>query len=84
MTIDSSKMCFGLSEDLDKESFSCFLQLAGRAQFAESLAARLSSDEIDECVSFLMGLIVKHLSEDEYHSLFLCDRDHSHGKKSHE
>lgn len=76
MTINPSQMCFGLSEELDKDSFSCFLQLAGRPEFAKTLAARVSSDEIDECVNAIMGLIKKHLSESEYHALFLCDKDH--------
>ncbi len=69
-------MCFGLSSELDKQSFSCFLQLAGRPEFAETLASRLSSDEIETFVSSFTALLRQHLSEDEYHNLFLGDETH--------
>ena len=68
-------MCFGLDGELDKQSFSLFLQLAGRSEFADTLASRLSSKEIEIFVDSFMVLVRKHLSEDEYHTLFLNDQD---------
>ncbi len=41
------QICFGLNRQLDIQSFSCFLQLIGRPEFADILAQRLSSTEID-------------------------------------
>ena len=78
MTIQPDQMCFGLSEDLDKESFACFLQIAGDKKFSETLAKRLSSEEILHFVDAFTGLLRNHLSEDEYHSLFLKDSGHHH------
>lgn len=78
MTIKPEKMCFGLTEELDKESFSCYLQIAGRKEFADILAERVSSEEILTFVDSFTALLRKYLSENEYHSLFLQDDDHSH------
>ena len=71
MDIDPHQMCFGLNLELDRESISCFFQLLGRPVLAETLAGRLSSDEIQELVHFLTGVLKKNMSEDEYHELFL-------------
>lgn len=73
MKPDASKICFGLSDKLDRESLVIFLQLCGRPQFAEEISARLSSAETTKLVDHIMGLLRKHLSEKEYHHLFLGD-----------
>ena len=73
MTIQPDQICFGLSSQLDKESFSCFLQLAGRREFADVLSERLSSEEIETFIDSFMVLLRRHLSEEEYHRLFLRD-----------
>ena len=73
LKIQPDQICFGLSSELDKQSFSCFLQLAGKPEFADVLSERLSSQEIDSCVNLIMDLLRRHLSEDEYHRLFLGD-----------
>ncbi len=78
--ISPDKMCFGLSDDLDRQSFICFLQMAGRKEFAEAFAEKLSSEEILNFVDNFMSLLRKHLSENEYHSLFLQDESH-HGQE---
>jgi hypothetical protein len=79
MSIQPDQICFGLSSQLDKESLSCFLQLAGRREFADFFADRLTSAEIDTLVESFMVLMRRHLSEDEYHRLFLQDEaPHGH------
>lgn len=65
------KICFGLSLDLDRESLACYLTLLGNPEFARTLANRMSSEEIDTLVSQVTRLLKSHLSESEYHSLFL-------------
>lgn len=80
MGITPDQMCFGLSEELDRQSFACFLETAGKKDFAETLAARLSSEEILELVDAFTGLLRRHLSEDEYHRLFLGDTSPHHHK----
>lgn len=78
MKLDSSQICFGLSEKRDRESFSTFLQLAGRKEFVDLFATRLNSAEIDDFVTQFTDLLRKHLSEEEYHAIFLLDKNHSH------
>lgn len=63
--------CFGLTQDLDRESLVTFLGLSGNKDFSNLLASRLSSEEIIFVVDSLMGLIHKHLNEEEYHQYFL-------------
>lgn len=78
MNIDISKICFGLSEELDTESCAAYLQLLGRKEFAELLAKRLSSEEIETLVDMIASLLHRHLSKQEYHRLFLLEKDHHH------
>ena len=77
-TFSSSDICFGLNLELDRRSFSCFLQLAGNREFADLLASRLDESEIEKFIDNFTGLLTKHLSKSEYHRLFLQDHDHHH------
>lgn len=81
MTPDASQICFGLSDELNQESLSIFLQLLGRSEFAEEFTSRLSSDDVLELVDHVMKLLKSHLSENEYHRLFLRDRNHHEHKE---
>lgn len=69
--ITPDRMCFGLSDQLDRESFRCFLRLAGGTQFSTTLAERITTDEIEEFVNSFTRLMKQHLSEHEYHTVFL-------------
>ncbi len=64
-------MCFGLNLELDRKSIACFLQSMANPNLAETLASRLSSDDIQEIVHSFTGILKQHLTEDEYHQLFL-------------
>lgn len=74
----SSDICFGLSLELDRRSFSCFLQLVGNSEFADLLASRVDEEEIEKFIDNFTGLLRKHLSKSEYHRFFLQDHDHHH------
>jgi len=76
MAIDTSSICFGLNEKLDQQSFSTILQLAGRKEFSDMLAKRMSSEDIELFMNQFTGLLKKHLSENEYHSDFLLNKRH--------
>lgn len=78
---DPAKICFGLSEDLDRQSLASFLKLGGQDEFAKIFAARLSSEEIIGFIDHFMDLLRKHLSESEYHRLFLGDSHHHEHKE---
>lgn len=79
MKLDPNKICFGLSEELDRQSFATFLWLSGQPEFAEILSERISREEIDSHVTFFMTLLTKYLDKKEYHQFFLLEEDHSHG-----
>ncbi len=76
MKPDPSKICFGLTEDLDRQSLATFLKLSGQKEFTQLFASRLSSQEIIQFVDHFMNLLRKHLSESEYHRIFLGDSSH--------
>ncbi len=78
MTLDSNQICFGLNQQLDQQSFSFFLQLAGRQEFSDFLSQRLSEQEIHSFINFFTGILKRNLSEEEYHRLFLQDEHHPH------
>ena len=81
MKPDPSKICFGLTDEIDRQSLAIFLKLCGQEEFAKLFAERLSSDEIIQLVDHFMKLLRKHLSESEYHRLFLGDSHHHHDHK---
>ncbi len=78
MTVDNSKMCFGLSTEMDRKSFAAFLRLMGRKEFVQSFSRRVSSDEIIAFTDSCMILLRKYLGENEYHRFFLSDTNHNH------
>ena len=78
---DPAKICFGLTEEIDRQSLADFLRLGGQEEFSRIFAARLSREEIIGLVDHFMDLLRKHLSEDEYHRLFLGDDHHHHKHK---
>ena len=74
---DPGAICFGLSPELDRRSCAAYLQLLGRADLAQTLSSRLSEQEIEELIELMSGLMRKHLSTREYHTLFLGE-EHTH------
>jgi hypothetical protein len=78
MNLDPTKMCFGLTEEIDRQSFNTFLRLCGRPEFADIFAEKLSSEEIIQVVDSFFELFRKRLSKNEYHQYFLLDTDHHH------
>lgn len=69
----ATSICFGMNRDLDEQSLAVFLQRATSDELLDSLIPRLAEDEVAKVVDFLTGLMRKHLSEQEYHQLFLDD-----------
>ena len=65
-------LVFGLNREEDERSLATFLQLFSRQPFTEVLIPRLSDDEIQGLVHLLTAVMRSHLSEQEYHELFLA------------
>jgi len=72
------EILFGLNRDEDERSLAAFLQLFSREQLTSVLIPRLTEEEIDQTVQLLTGIMRNHLSENEYHALFLGDNNHRH------
>ncbi len=65
---------YGLNRDTDEETIMFYLQKFSEDTFLKTLIPRLSDNELEEIYLFINNTLKKHLSEDEYHSLFLKDR----------
>ncbi|WP_417912396.1 hypothetical protein [Candidatus Electronema sp. TJ] len=72
------QICFGLNRATDERSLSFFLRLFSRDELLNALPSRLADEEISGLVEYLTGLLRRHLTEKEYHELFLGDYGHHH------
>jgi len=66
---------FGFDRKTDEQSLQLFLQHFTGAKVMDILLPRLQDDDILQTVGFLTKLMRKHLSEKEYHTLFLGEED---------
>ncbi len=65
---------YGLNRETDEETIMFYLQKFSEDSFLKTLLPRLSDEELEEIYLFINNKLKKHLSEDEYHTLFLKDR----------
>ena len=66
-------IAFGFDRVTDERSFVLFLQRFVDKKLMATLLPRLQDEDILATVDFLTGIMRKHLSEKEYHSLFLAE-----------
>ena len=66
-------IAFGFDRAMDERSFGLFLQRFVDKKLMETLLPRLQEEDILATVDFLTGIMRKHLTEKEYHSLFLAE-----------
>ena len=64
---------FGWDRETDENSLICYLQMFSDDLLLKALVKRLSDQEIDEIQAVIHRLLKNHLSEPEYHQLFLKD-----------
>lgn len=65
---------FGMDRETDEETLMFYLQKFSEDRFMETFLPRLAEKELEEIYLFINGLLKRHISEDEYHGLFLKDR----------
>ncbi len=65
---------FGMDRPTDEETVQFYLQKFSEDTFMETLLKRLSGSELEEIYDFIHKFLKKHISEHEYHHLFLKDR----------
>jgi hypothetical protein len=66
---------FGLDREHDQNAIIYYLQKFSDDALLQTLVERLSDDELNEIFSLVNRLLKRHLTESEYHRLFLKD-DH--------
>ncbi len=66
---------FGLDREHDQNAIVYYLQKFSDDALLQKLVERLSDDELNEIFSLVNRLLKRHLTESEYHRLFLKD-DH--------
>lgn len=64
---------FGFDRATDEKSLALFLACFVDRKLLDTLLPRLADEEIMEVVDFIGRLMHKHLSEEEYHALFLSE-----------
>ena len=66
---------FGMDRKTDEETLMFYLQKFSEDHFLKAFLPRLSDDELEEIYNSINTSLKKHIDEDEYHSIFLKDRD---------
>lgn len=65
---------FGLDRETDEETIMFYLQKFSEDRFLKTFIPRLPDKELEEIYLFINAKLKQHITEDEYHSLFLKDR----------
>ena len=69
--INAHQILFGLNREEDERSLTDFLQLFSKQRLTSVLIPRMTDEEIDQTIETLTAILRNHLSEKEYHALFL-------------
>ncbi len=72
-TYDEGKIAFGLDRETDEKSLIAYLQKFTDDEMMQVLVKRLSDDDISKILDYVLGILKKHLKEEEYHRIFLKD-----------
>lgn len=65
---------FGMDRKTDEETLMFYLQKFSEDSLLNLLIPRLSDTEIEDLYLLINQMLKEHLSEDEYHKVFLKDR----------
>ena len=64
---------YGADRETDENTIIYYLQKFSDDQFIKMLTKRMADEELQELFDFINRLLKKHITEDEYHRLFLKD-----------
>ena len=64
---------YGLNREIDESTVMYYLQKFSDDTLLEKLIKKLSGEELDEIFSLISRLLNTHLTDAEYHQLFLKD-----------
>ena len=66
---------FGLDRKTDENTVICYLQKFSDDRLMDRIRSRLTEAELEQIFTLVSDLLRRHLSEEEYHELFLADGD---------
>ena len=66
---------YGADRETNESTIICYLQKFSDDKLMATITRRMTDDELLEMFEFINRLLKKHLTESEYHKLFLKD-DH--------
>ena len=66
---------FGLDRQTDENTVICYLQMFSDDVLMGELIKRMTDDELEEIFNLITRTLKKHLTEPEYHDLFLKEDD---------
>lgn len=69
---------FGLNRETDENTVMYYLQKFSDDELMRRIVPRMSDAELTEIFESISTLLQRHLTEAEYHRLFLKDEDHEH------
>ncbi len=67
---------FGLNRETDENTIIYYLQKFSDDELIKPLVKRMTDDELEEIFSMVTRMLKRHLTEPEYHKLFLKDERH--------
>lgn len=69
---------FGLNRETNENTIIYYLQKFSDDELMQTLVSRMTDDELEEIFNMVNRMLKKHLSEQEYHRLFLKEEGHHH------
>lgn len=69
---------FGLDRQSNEDTVICYLQKFSDDTLLQGLIKRMTDDELEEIFNLITRTLKNHLTEAEYHGLFLKEDDHHH------
>ena len=66
---------FGLDRQHDENTVICYLQMFSDDTLMKTLIKRMTDDELEEFFNLITRTLKSHLTEPEYHELFLKEKD---------
>lgn len=69
---------FGLDREHDEATVIYYLQKFSDDTFMKEMMKRMTDQDLEELFDMVNRMLRKHLTEPEYHTLFLKEEDHHH------
>ena len=66
---------FGFDRQHDENTIICYLQMFSDDTLMQELTKKMTDDELEEIFNLITRTLKKHLTEPEYHDLFLKEDD---------